>query len=116
MNALNTDTPAPERRGAPRRQPTVNTICRFDTTNGAPYAVALVWNISTTGISVLVPEPRADVTVLSGFLDTVDGDNIRPIRLEVVHCKKLDTGDFALGAKFEKPLTDDELRPFVADA
>lgn len=116
MTAENAPIPQPERRAAPRRQPTVNTVCRFDAENGGPQSLALVWNISTTGISVLVPEPREAGTVLAGFLDTFDGDHMRPIRIHVVHCKQLETGDYALGARFETPLSEAELEPFVADA
>ena len=116
-----TMTPAPisapiaERRSAPRRQPAVNTICRFNSSESGPQALALVWNISTTGISVLVPEPCAAGTLLTGYLDTMDGEQMRPIALRVMHCKKLETGDFALGGRFENPMTEDELKPFVAE-
>jgi hypothetical protein len=98
--------PPVERRAAPRRQPTVNTICRLNSPDGGPQPLALVWNISTTGISVLVPEPRTPGTVL---------ENMRPVRMHVIHCKKLETGDYALGARFEQPFTEDELKPFVAE-
>jgi hypothetical protein len=109
-----TSAPPAERRAAPRRQPAVNTIFRF-ASGGGPQALALVWNISATGISVLVPEPHAPALVLTGYLDTTQGDHVRAVTLHVVHCKRLETGDYALGARFETPLTEEELRPFVAD-
>jgi hypothetical protein len=93
----------------------VNTIYRFDTGDGGPQALALVWNISTSGVSVLVPEPRPAGIILAGVLDTMEGDHMRPVVLRVVHCKKLETGDFALGARFDPPLTEEELKPFVAE-
>ncbi len=110
------ETPAPpaERRIATRRQPTVNTIFRFGSADG-PQALALVWNISTTGISVLVPEPHAPARALTGYLDTTQGDHICAVTIHVVHCKLLETGDYALGARFDQPLTEEELRPFVAE-
>jgi hypothetical protein len=111
-----TSAPPAERRAAPRRQPAVNTVFRFDSNNGGgPQALALVWNISTTGISVLVPEPHAPALALTGYLDTTQGDHIRAVTLHVVHCKRLETGDYALGARFEQPLTEEELKPFVAE-
>lgn len=113
--APTTLAPSIDRRSAPRRQPAVNTVCRFDVADGGPQALALVWNISATGISVLVPEPRTPGTILTGYLDTMDGEHLRPITLRVIHCKKLETGDFALGARFEHPLSDDELKPFVVE-
>jgi hypothetical protein len=110
-----TTAPTAERRAAPRRQPTVNTVFRFDSSAGGPQGLALVWNISTTGISVLVPEPHAPALALTGHLDTTQGDHVRAVTLHVVHCKRLETGDYALGARFETPLTEEELRPFVAE-
>lgn len=107
--------PPADRRIAPRRQPAMNTICRFDAPDGGPHSLALVWNISATGISVLVPEPQPPGLVLTGYLDTMEGDHMRPITLRVIHCKKLETGDYALGARFDGPLTEEELKPFVAE-
>lgn len=107
--------PPSERRISPRRQPAVNTVCRFDSNDGGPQALALVWNISTTGISVLVPEPRTPGLVLTGYLDTMEGEFLRPIAIRIIHCKRLETGDYALGARFEQTFTEDELKPFVAD-
>jgi hypothetical protein len=112
---VETSTPPVERRVAPRRQPAMNTVCRFDTSSAGPQALALVWNISITGISVLVPEPTPTGTILTGYLDTMDGEQLRPITLRVIHCKRLETGDFALGARFAQPLSEEELKPFVAE-
>lgn len=107
--------PTAERRSAIRRQPAVNTICRFDAAESGPQALALVWNISATGISILVPEPKPPGLLLTGYLDTMEGDHMHPIAVRVIHCKLLETGDYALGARFENPLTEDELKPFVAE-
>ena len=106
---------APERRIAPRRQPAMGTVCRLDTDDAGPAALALVWNISTTGISVLVSEPREPGTVLTGYLEVMDGDHMHRITMRVIHTKKLETGDFFLGAHFDQPLTADELKPFIAE-
>ena len=104
-----------ERRIAPRRQPAMGTICRLDSPDGGPAALALVWNISTTGISVLVAEPRPAGTALSGYLEKTEGDHMHRIAMRVVHTKKLETGDYFLGAHFDQPLTPAELAPFVAE-
>jgi hypothetical protein len=104
-----------ERRVAPRRQPAMGTVCRLDSDDGGPAALALVWNISTTGISVLVAEPRASGAILSGYLEKTEGDHMRRIAMRVVHTKKLETGDFFLGAHFDRPLSAEELKPFVAE-
>jgi hypothetical protein len=105
---------ASERRIAPRRQPALGTVCRLDTAAG-PSALALVWNISATGVSVLVAEPRTTGTVLTGTLERMEGDQMIRIAMRVVHAKKLETGDYVLGAHFDRRLTEDELSSFVSE-
>ena len=106
---------ASERRISPRRQPAMGTVCRLDSEDGGPPALALVWNISASGISVLVAEPRPAGTVLRGYLEKTEGDHMHRITMRVVHTKKLETGDYFLGAHFDQPLTAEELKPFVAE-
>jgi hypothetical protein len=107
-------TSSAERRVAPRRQPAMGTVCRLDTDEG-PSTLALVWNISVTGISVLAAAPCPAGTVLSGYLEKTEGDHMHRVSMRVIHVKKLQDGDWFLGAHFDKPLTADELKPFVAD-
>lgn len=105
---------AAERRIAPRRQPAMGTVCRLDSEDG-PAALALVWNISRTGISVLVPEPRPAGTVLTGYLEKTESDHMQRITMRIIHVKKLEAGDYFLGAHFDHPLSDEELLPFVQE-
>jgi hypothetical protein len=107
--------PVSERRIAPRRQPAMGTVCRLDSETPGPAPLALVWNISTSGISVLVSEPRAIGTVLSGFLERMEGDQTLRITMRVIHVKKLETGDHFLGAHFERAISADELKPFIVE-
>jgi hypothetical protein len=109
------DAPTVERRVAPRRQPAMGAICRLDSPDAGPTALALVWNISVTGISVLVSEPRPAGTHLTGSLERLQFDDTLRVAMTVIHTKKLDTGDFFLGAHFDRPLTAEELKPFVGD-
>jgi hypothetical protein len=104
-----------ERRVSPRRQPAMGTVCRLDAEDGGPAALALVWNISASGISVLVADPRPAGTVLCGFLEKTEGAHAQRVTMRVIHAKKLETGDFFLGAHFDQPLTAEELKPFVAE-
>ena len=108
-------TPSSERRIAPRRQPAMGTICRLDSADGGPSPIVLVWNISNTGISVLAPAARTAGAMLFGFLEKTEGDHMLRVAMRVVHTKLLETGDYFLGAHFDRPLTDDELKPFVAE-
>jgi hypothetical protein len=107
-----TDT---ERRVAPRRQPAMGTVCRLDTEDAGPTPLALVWNISATGISVLVSEPREPGTLLTGFLERLECDQTLRVAMRVIHTKRLETGDYFLGAHFERALTVEELKSFVAE-
>ena len=93
----------------------MGTVCRLDSENGGPAALALVWNISTTGISVLVADSRPTGAVLSGYLEKTEGDHMHRVAMRVIHTKKLETGDYFLGAHFDRPLSADELKPFDAD-
>jgi hypothetical protein len=104
-----------ERRIAPRRQPAMGTVCRLDSEDGGPAALALVWNISSTGISVLVAESRPAGAALCGYLEKTEGDHMHRVAMRVIHMKKLETGDYFLGAHFDRPLTPAELKPFVAE-
>ena len=108
-------TSSSERRVSPRRQPAMGTVCRLDSEDGGPAALALVWNISSSGISVLVADPRAPGSFLSGYLEKTEGDHVQRVAMRVVHMKKLETGDYFLGAHFDQPLTAEELKPFVAE-
>jgi len=105
--------PPAERRVAPRRLPTLGTVCHLDQKPSGEPELGLVWNISTTGISMLLSERPAAGASLTGTLLTMDGKNERPITIRVVHVKKLDTGDYLMGAQFSEPFTVDELTPFV---
>ena len=104
--------PAAERRVA-HRQPTIGTVCRLDTA-GAECSTALVWNISSSGVSMLVPKPLAPGSGIHGVLETIRGRHPLPIDMHVVHVKKLETGDYWMGAHFDRPLTPDEMKPFVS--
>lgn len=113
MPALAIEAPPTERRVAPRRQPTLGTVCHLNLERSDEPELGLVWNISTTGISMLLCErPRADAC-LTGTLLTMDGEHEMPISIRVVHVKKLETGDYLMGAQFSEAIVPDDLSPFV---
>ena len=37
------------------------------------------------------------------------------VAMKVIHVKPLETGDFFIGAHFERPLASDEMKPFIAE-
>lgn len=110
---VSTDSPG-ERRIAPRRQPAMGTVCRLDPGPDGEPRIGLVWNISATGISMLLHEPREPGSLIPGELETVAGGNILAVTMHVVHVKQLGNGDYFLGGHFQRPLTADEMQPFVA--
>ena len=105
--------PAAERRIATRRQPAMGAICRLETTPDGKPEVGLLWNISTTGVSMLLHTPRPAGTVVTGVLETLTGNHTLAVTGRVVHIKKLETGDYFMGAHFTQPIADHEMKPFV---
>lgn len=106
-------TPA-DRRVAARRQPAMGTVCAITHPDHDDATTGLVWNISATGISMLVAEPWEAGTPLRGELTTIHGRHPLAVGMRVVHVKLLETGDYILGAHFDRALAADEIKPFVA--
>ena len=97
-----------ERRLAARRQPALGTVFRMD--GSAP---GLVWNISIGGVSLLVSTPPERGTTVRGKLATADGQ-MQVVAFTVTHVSQLRTGDYVIGGPFDRALTPDDIRPFVA--
>ena len=100
-----------ERRAAPRFRPALGTVCRL---GPAWPRVGLVWDLSETGLSALFGDPPPAGAELPAVLDGGDGVPGLPVTLRVVHVREAATRDYILGARFGRPLTADELRPFLA--
>ena len=101
-----------ERRRAPRRQPTQGTTCHLVIPGGEPRT-ALVWNISTSGISMLLAEKIEAGKEIRGELCPARGDGSTPITLRITHVSRIRTGDYFLGAQFQKPLSQEQMNPFL---
>lgn len=95
-------------RRAARRQPTFGTVFRLGNA-----AVGLVWNISTSGISMLLHESKNAGEMINGELATGDEMSILPVSIRVVHARPVQTGDFFVGAQFQTPLHADAIKPFI---
>jgi hypothetical protein len=87
-------------------------LFRLDT--DGPPEIGLIWNISRSGISMLRNDPPAAGDHLAGLLETMTDAHALRVGLTVVHVTKLDTGDYFVGGHFDRPLTDEQLRPYVA--
>jgi hypothetical protein len=100
-----------DRRTAPRFRPAHGTVCRI---NREPEpGVGLVWDISTSGVSMLVADPPAPGAILAGELTGEDVAIGLPVLLQAVHARPTSTGDYILGARFLRPLSEHELTPFL---
>ncbi len=99
-----------DRRVAPRFQPAFGTICRI---RQHPPHFGLVWNISRTGVSMLVADPLEMGTAVEAELTCEGGGEKLPVVLRVVHVRPADTGDYLIGARFGTPLDDEQMRPFL---
>jgi hypothetical protein len=114
MTAATSAVPT-ERRVAPRFRPAFGTVYRIAPHNGGPATVGLVWNISETGVSMLLAEPPECGTRLDGELTPETGGGpALAIAVRVVHVHEMPNGDSFLGAQFARPLTPDELQAFLA--
>jgi PilZ domain len=115
MSAADT-TPSPdERRVSPRHRPAVGTTCRFDPAGGGTaHADGLVWNISRTGVSMLLATKPTAGEILTGELTAEHDPAELPVMLRVVHVKQVPTGDYLIGAEFFRPLAPAELARFTA--
>jgi hypothetical protein len=104
-----------EQRVALRRQPTLGTICKLAFGTTQKSHTGLVWNISASGISMLLDEAPEAGTVLPATLATVDDRGALPVTLRVIHVRHIRTGDVFLGAQFQQPLAAEDMRPFLAE-
>ncbi len=106
---------APERRRSPRRQPAQGTTCKLLSAAGIAIGLGLVWNISHTGVSMLIGKSVEPGTELKGELVAADGHTSLSLGLKVAHLSQLATGDYFAGCQFDRGLTDEELRLFVGE-
>jgi len=104
-----------ERRIAPRFQPAYGTVFRTTPPDeDGRSAIWLVWNISSTGMSLLVADPPEAGTVVEGQLTMESGGGPGlVVSLRVVHVRPVETGDYCMGAQFTRPLEAEEMKPFL---
>jgi hypothetical protein len=101
-----------ERRRARRRRPAQGTVCHLTDGAGNDIGCGLVWNLSTSGISMLLNVGLTPGTQVNAELSNASGDAVE-VGLKVVHLNPLRTGDYVIGGQFGRALDEDELRPFI---
>lgn len=98
-----------DRRASVRYVPTSSTSCY--TESGGE---GVLWDISTTGLSMLVDTPP-----LLGITLTVEVTSlwrVLTVRAQVAHVKQVVAGDYFVGMEFASPLALDEFEAFVTPA
>ncbi len=104
---------SPDRRRAARR-PARNTVGRLSgIADDEELARGLVWDVSSTGVSLLLTDRVEPGTLARAELTRAGGVAVCRL-LRVVRLSRLGTGEYALGAQFVRPLDEAELRPLVA--
>ena len=93
-------------------QPAFGTVYRFTSNTVDPQVIGLVWNISQTGVSMLLAEPPERGIEVAGELYTENGGPLA-IALRIVHVRPVSTGDFLLGGQFSRPLQEEEIQRFL---
>jgi hypothetical protein len=101
-----------ERRQASRRQPAHNTLCRLIELDGDQIGCGLVWNISASGISMLLNLRLEPGTAIGAELARPGAATVR-VGLTVIHASRLRTGDYIVGGQFSRCLGAGELQPFT---
>jgi hypothetical protein len=100
-----------ERRLAQRLRPAFGTVCRL---GPAWPRVGLVWDISETGVCMLLGDPPAAGGEIDAVLAADGGESGVSVLLRVAHVQEVATGDYLLGARFANRLKPEQLAPFVA--
>lgn len=102
-----------EKRRAPRRRPARETIAHLRNADGFDMGTGLVWNLSTSGVSLLFDRPLEPGLPLQ--VELIGPGLPGPIRreIEIIHRSPLQTGDYFLGGHFTEALAEEELEALV---
>lgn len=104
--------PTTDRRGERRFQTAFGTVCHLQ--RGArEHGSGLVWDISATGVGMLVPCAPKTGSSFHVTLATEDGGASLTLAVRVAHVRQLSTGDYFVGGEFARTLTEYEIEPFV---
>lgn len=103
----------PERRAAPRFSANPHTSCRVCATENQPFRPALIHNISTRGIRLVLDQPYDVGTSLIVELSGTNNGLRRLLFVRVVRVTDQDDGHFAVGCAFTAPLEGHELLALV---
>jgi len=101
-----------ERRAARRLAPAQVTPCTLTTPGGAPSG-GWVHNLSVKGIGILADQEHRPGTRLRVLIFNAAHVFALSVEVDVVRCIRLVTGEHFIGGQFRRPLSPDELGPFM---
>jgi hypothetical protein len=105
--------PRAERRGAKRLAPGHPTPCLLQAP-GAPRPIsAWVHNLSVRGVGLLTHQEFPPGTTVQILLVNAAHVYALSVDMTVVRCFRIVSGDFFVGARFDRVLRPDELMPFM---
>ena len=102
-----------ERRASKRHVPATLTPCQLTTSEGEPVDSALVHDLSTTGAGILTEQGIKPGSVVSLLLVNSNHTFALSVDYEVLRCTCSPAGTYFLGGRFARPLTHDEMVPFL---
>lgn len=105
----------PEKRQSVRYSCILDASCRSsDAVDYIPNAPAVVLNISTGGVCLMLNERFEPGTLLTIGLQSTTQNFLPPLEVRVVHVVQQANGDWVLGGAFVRPLSEEELRNLLA--
>jgi hypothetical protein len=102
-----------ERRQARRLSLGQSVCCQLRFPGDSRERAARVDNLSVRGIGILTSEATSPRTTLQIVLINAPHTFSLTAEVEVVRCCGVVNGDYFLGCKFTRPLTYDEMAPFL---
>jgi len=103
-----------ERRASTRYPCNLATSCRLIATVPGEAVPARVRNISVGGLSLVLGHALDAGTLLSIELRSMTRNIVRTLQVRVIYSIEHPSGDWILGTHFLQPLTDEELKGFLA--
>ena len=97
------------RRVSERYQPAFGTTCVLS--DSQKYG--LVWDISSGGLGLLLSYAPNSGETITVTLGTEADPQLLPVAVRVAHVRQLSTGDYSVGARFDRKFAPDEIEQFV---
>jgi hypothetical protein len=107
--------PLAEKRQSVRYSCILDASCRSnDAVEYAPNSPAVVLNISTGGVCLMLNERFEPGTLLTIGLQSTAQSFLPPLEVRVVHVVQQANGDWIMGGAFVRPLSEGELQDLLA--